>query len=56
MENLYTCAEIATRYGIKLGTVWGWIRQKKLSAIKTGKQYRISLEDLKKFEEERKTV
>ncbi|MEG0485779.1 MAG: helix-turn-helix domain-containing protein [Oscillospiraceae bacterium] len=50
MSNLYTCAEIAERYSVKIITVWEWIRKKKLSAIKTGREYRISDEDILKFE------
>lgn len=56
MEKCFSCPEIAERYGVKLITVWDWIRKKKLSAIKTGKQYSIRPEDIKKFEDERKTV
>lgn len=56
MERYYSCPEVAERFGVELCTVWGWIRRKKLSAIKTGKNYSIRPEDLKKFEDERKTV
>ncbi|CAB1241121.1 DNA binding domain excisionase family [Ruminococcaceae bacterium BL-4] len=56
MPKRYTCAEIAERYNIKLSTVWDWIRKKKLSAIRIGKEYRITDEDLAKFEESRKTA
>lgn len=56
MDKLYTCAEISERYSVPLGTVWLWIRSKKLPAIKIGKEYRIATEDLKKFENERRTA
>ena len=47
---------MADRYGVKLITVWEWIRQKKLPAVKIGREYRISEDDLIKFEKERRTV
>jgi len=56
MEKLYTCAEIADRYSVPVGTVWRWIRRKMIPAINLGKEYRISEIDLKQFEKERKTV
>lgn len=56
MEKLYTCEEIAERYGVQVITVWDWIRKKKLPAIKVGKSYKVQENDLKRFEEERKTV
>lgn len=56
MDKLYTCAEISDRYGVPLGTVWLWIRNKKIPAIKIGKEYRVAETDLKKFEDERRTV
>lgn len=56
MAKLYNCEEIAERYDVKVITVWDWIRKKKLPAMKIGKSYRISEEDLKKFEDERRTV
>ncbi len=56
MSKLYSCDEIAKRYTVQVITVWDWIRKKKLAAIKIGKEYRISEEDLKTFENERRTV
>ena len=53
---MYTCGEIAERYGVKIITVWEWIRLEKLPAIRIGKEYRIKEEDLKEFEESRRTV
>jgi excisionase family DNA binding protein len=53
---MYSCEEIAERYGVKNITVWDWIRKKKLSAIKIGKGYRISENDLETFENERRTI
>lgn len=56
MSKLYTCEDIAERYGVKVFTVWGWIRNKKLPAMKIDKSYRIREEDIHKFESERMTI
>ena len=53
---MYTCDEVAERYKVKVITVWDWIRQRKLNAIKLGREYRISEDDLIQFENERKTI
>jgi excisionase family DNA binding protein len=55
MAKLYTCAEIAERYGVQIITVWDWIRKKKLGAIKLGRDYRISEDDIKAFEADCRT-
>ena len=55
MSKYYTCEEIAERYKIKTLTVWGWIRKKKLPAVKIGREYRIRQEDIDTFERERET-
>lgn len=56
MGKLFTCEEVAERYSVKVITVWDWIRKKKLPAIKIGKSYRISEEELQRYEESAKTV
>lgn len=56
MSKLYTCKEIAERYGVEVITVWDWIRKKKLPALKLGKEYRVRDEDIKVFEESRLTT
>lgn len=56
MSKMYTCDEVAERYKVKTITVWDWIRQKKLNAIKLGREYRVSEDDLIRFENERKTI
>jgi len=56
LSRYFSCKEIADIYGVKIFTVWHWIRNKKLPAIKIGKQYRIREEDLKQFEEDNRTV
>lgn len=55
LDKLYNCQEVADRYGVKIITVWDWIRKKKLPAIKIGKEYRIREADLL-LTEERNTV
>ncbi|MDF2858673.1 MAG: binding domain protein excisionase family [Neobacillus sp.] len=56
MSNLLNCNEVAERYGVKVITVWDWIRKKKIPAIKIGKEYRITEEDLKRFEDSKRTI
>ena len=53
---MFTCEEVASRYAVQVITVWDWIRKKKLSAIKIGREYRISEEDIKAFEDSRRTT
>lgn len=55
MEKYLTPEQVAEIYGVKVITVWDWIRKKKLGAIKSGRLYHISQQDLKEFEEARKT-
>ncbi|HBF65573.1 MAG TPA: excisionase [Clostridium sp.] len=56
MSKLYTCDEVAKRFSVQTRTVWDWIRVNKLIAIRIGREYRIKEEDLKAFEDERRTV
>lgn len=37
MGELYTCKDVAERYGVQIITVWEWIRKKKLGADQLGK-------------------
>lgn len=54
MAQMFTCEEVAERYKVKVITVWEWIRQKKLGAIKLGREYRITEDDLVAFENSRR--
>ena len=59
MDRVYTCEDVAARYGVSVGTVWSWIRSKKLDAINiagAGSRviYRISESAIRKFETEGK--
>lgn len=56
MSKMYTCEDVAERYGVKVITIWDWIRKKKLPAVKIGREYRIREEDIRTFEESRCTV
>ena len=57
MNNYLTCEDVAIRYGVKVRTVWKWIREKKLPAHRLGgKLYKISDDNLKSFEEKYLTV
>ena len=54
MAQMFTCEEVAERYKVKVITVWEWIRQKKLGAIKLGREYRITEDDVVAFEDSRR--
>ncbi len=58
MGKLYNLYEVADHYGVKLSTVQGWIRAKKLCALKIGgsKMYRVREEDLAAFEASCQTI
>lgn len=56
MEKLYSCEDVANRYGVKVETVWAWIRENRLPAVKIGKSYRVKEIDLVTFEKENQTV
>lgn len=56
MEKFYSCEEVAKRYGVKVITIWEWIRAQKLPAVKIGRQYRIAAEDLAEFEQSNRTI
>jgi excisionase family DNA binding protein len=50
MEKLYDCKQVAERYGVKITTVWEWIKTGKLKAVKIGRLYRVTEEALMSFE------
>ena len=56
MEKYLNCDEVAEKYGVKRITVWQWIREKKLNAVRTGRNYAVRPEDLREFEESRRTL
>lgn len=49
MENYFTPQEIADKFKVKINTVYLWIRQGKLKAIKVGDLWRIPESELENF-------
>lgn len=56
MENIYTCEDVAHRYGVRIETIWSWIREKRLAAVKIGKGYRIKESEITAFEQKNQTT
>jgi len=56
MPKMYSCTEVAARYGVQVRTVWGWIKKKKLPAMKIGRDYKINDDDIATFEESCRTA
>lgn len=48
-EVIYTIGEVAKMLRVSYLTVYRWIQSGKLNAIKAGKQYRITKNQLDKF-------
>ncbi|HTC36885.1 MAG TPA: helix-turn-helix domain-containing protein [Bryobacteraceae bacterium] len=44
--DLYSVEQVADRLGLHVKTVRGYVREGRLKAVRIGKQYRISREDL----------
>ena len=49
MGKLYTCEEVAKIFGVKTLTVWSWIRNGRMEAIKMPKGYRIEEKAIKAY-------
>jgi excisionase family DNA binding protein len=54
-KQCFTPSEVAKELQLNLLTIYKYIRNKKLLAIKFGRTYRITQEDLDKFIESNKT-
>lgn len=54
-KHFLTPQEVAKDLQLNTLTVYGYIRRKKLVAVKIGRNYRITKEDLEKFIESNKT-
>ena len=55
MEKLLTCQQVADRYCVSIKTVWEWIKEGKLGAVRAGgKKYMVPESDLKEFERKRR--
>lgn len=50
MAKYYTCEEVAEMYKVAVKTVWKWIRDGKLKAIRIDRYYRVRQEDIDAFE------
>jgi excisionase family DNA binding protein len=50
MQIFLSCEDVSARYGVKTSTVWAWVREKKITAVKVGKKYLFKPQDLEKFE------
>lgn len=52
VQKIYSCAEVAKRFGVTTKTVWRWIQEGRLKAIRIGDNgnYRIKQEHLDEFE------
>ena len=48
-EKFYTPEEIAGKFKVNVATVWEWIRKGKLGAVKVGRLYRVSEDQLNDF-------
>nr|DAH86377.1 MAG TPA: helix-turn-helix domain protein [Caudoviricetes sp.] len=48
-KQYYTCAEVAQIYGVKVDTIWAWVRNGKLGSVRIGQRYRIRKQDLDSF-------
>lgn len=48
-EQYYSIEEVAKMLKVAYLTVYRWMQAKKLPALKAGKQYRISKQELDKF-------
>jgi excisionase family DNA binding protein len=48
-QELYSVAEVADRLGLHVRTIRNYVRAGRLKAVRIGKQYRISREDLEAF-------
>ena len=49
-ENLYSIQEVATHFRVCTMTVYRWIREGTLNALRVGRQYRVRQSDLTAFE------
>lgn len=48
-ETFYTLEEIAEKLKVSYMTVYRWVKDGKLKAVKAGKQYRVRSSELDKF-------
>ncbi len=56
MSEWLTVEDIANDLSVSIETVRNWIRRKKLTAYRVGRDYRIKRADYTRFLEERRTT
>ena len=56
MSEWLTVEDIANDLSVSIETVRNWIRRKKLTAYRVGRDYRIRRADYNRFLEERRTT
>ncbi len=56
LEQWLTLQEIADELKMHIETVREWVRTKRLTAYRVGRDYRVKRSDLNKFLDERKTT
>jgi excisionase family DNA binding protein len=56
MSEWLTVEDIANDLSVSIETVRNWIRRKKLTAYRVGRDYRIKRADYNRFLEERRTT
>ena len=56
MAKYYSPDEFAKMYGVHKQTVWRWIREGKLNAIRIGNQYHIRQKDIDDMEARNSTM
>ena len=56
MEKLLTCDDVSEILQLNIQTVFKYIRQGRLSAVKFGRSFRVTQDQLKEFIEKNKTA
>lgn len=49
VERMYTIREVCTKLGLAYTTVWQWVRQGKIKAVRVGGRIRIPESELKRI-------
>ncbi len=50
MPQFFSVRELAIRYAVGESTIREWLRTGKITSIKLGKSYRVSIDDIMAFE------
>lgn len=54
-ERYWTAGEVAARLRVRVQTVYRWLQEGRLEAVRPGRSYRIGERSLERFLEEQKT-